>query len=151
MKTLIICYSYHHGNTQKVAEVMAKVLDAETKAPQQTNREDLKNYYARFFLIVAFSLTISSTCFSISPDIQNHLNIELKITNKKEKVFESFVNVCIYASFLLPCPGEAAKTSVTFIMPTLFIFIFEVSILFFAKLSKIGPLVWKPLNVPFSW
>jgi hypothetical protein len=26
-----------------------------------------------------------------------------------------------YASFLLFCPGEAAKTSVTFIIPTLFI------------------------------
>ena len=34
---------------------------------------------------VAFSLTISSTCFSISPDISNHLNIELKITTKRKK------------------------------------------------------------------
>ena len=42
MKSLIICYSYHHNNTQKVAEAMAKVLDAPIKTPQQTNPEELE-------------------------------------------------------------------------------------------------------------
>jgi flavodoxin len=41
---LLIVYSYHHNNTQKVAEVMAKVLNAETKTPQQTNPDELQNY-----------------------------------------------------------------------------------------------------------
>ena len=41
MKSLIVCYSFHHNNTQKVAEAMAKVLDAEVKTPQQTNPEEL--------------------------------------------------------------------------------------------------------------
>ena len=36
MKSLIVVYSYHHHNTQKVAEVFARVLDAEIKTPQQT-------------------------------------------------------------------------------------------------------------------
>jgi flavodoxin len=44
MKSLIIVYSYHHNNTQKVAEVMAKVLDAKIKTPQQTNPEELQEY-----------------------------------------------------------------------------------------------------------
>ena len=44
MKSLIICYSYHHNNTQKVAEAMAKVLDAEVKTPQQTNPEELQQF-----------------------------------------------------------------------------------------------------------
>ena len=44
MKTLIVVYSYHHSNTQKVAEVLAKVLDAEIKTPQQTDLEELQNY-----------------------------------------------------------------------------------------------------------
>ena len=44
LKSLLIVYSYHHNNTQKVAEVMAKVLDAETKTPQQTNPEELQKY-----------------------------------------------------------------------------------------------------------
>jgi flavodoxin len=36
-------YSYHHLNTQKIAEVFAKVLDAEVKAPQEANPTELKN------------------------------------------------------------------------------------------------------------
>ena len=44
MKSLLIVFSYHHNNTQKVAEAMAKVLDAEIKTPQQTNPEDLQKY-----------------------------------------------------------------------------------------------------------
>jgi flavodoxin len=44
MKTLIVVYSYHHNNTQKVAEVFAKVLDAQIKTPQQINPEELQDY-----------------------------------------------------------------------------------------------------------
>jgi flavodoxin len=44
MKTLIVVYSYHHNNTLKVAEAMAKQLDAETKTPQQTNPEEPQKY-----------------------------------------------------------------------------------------------------------
>ena len=44
MKTLIVVHSYHHNNTQKVAEVMAKVLDAQIKTPQQTHPKELQEY-----------------------------------------------------------------------------------------------------------
>ena len=44
MKSLIVVYSYHHKNTQKVTEVFAKVLDAEIKSPQQTDPDELKQY-----------------------------------------------------------------------------------------------------------
>lgn len=44
MKSLIIVFSYHHKNTHKVAEVMAKVLDAKVKSPQQTVLEELSQY-----------------------------------------------------------------------------------------------------------
>jgi flavodoxin len=44
MKCLLIVYSYHHNNTQKIAEAMAKVLGAEIKTPQQSNSEDPQNY-----------------------------------------------------------------------------------------------------------
>ena len=44
MKSLIVCYSIHHNNTQKVAEAMAKVLDAQVKTPQQTNPEELLQF-----------------------------------------------------------------------------------------------------------
>ena len=44
VKSLIVVYSYHHKNTQKVAEVMAKVLDAQVKSPQETGFDELKKY-----------------------------------------------------------------------------------------------------------
>jgi flavodoxin len=44
MKSLIVCYSIHHNNTQKIAEAMAKVLDAQVKTPQQTNPEELLQF-----------------------------------------------------------------------------------------------------------
>ena len=44
MKSLIGVYSYHHNNTQKVAQAMAKVLDAEVKSPQQTVLNELRQY-----------------------------------------------------------------------------------------------------------
>jgi flavodoxin len=44
MKSLIVVVSDHHNNTQKVAEAIAKVLDAEVRTPQQTIPEDLEKY-----------------------------------------------------------------------------------------------------------
>jgi flavodoxin len=44
MKCLLIVYSYHHNNTQKIAQSMAGVLDAEIQTPQQTNPEEPQKY-----------------------------------------------------------------------------------------------------------
>jgi len=44
VKSLIVLVSYHHMNTQKVADVFAKVLDAQIKTPQQTSPEELKQF-----------------------------------------------------------------------------------------------------------
>jgi len=44
LKSLIILVSYHHSNTQKVAEVMAKVLDAQVKTPEQIKPDELQQY-----------------------------------------------------------------------------------------------------------
>ena len=44
MKSLIVVHSYHHNNTQKVAQAMAKVLDAQVKSPQDTGYDELKKY-----------------------------------------------------------------------------------------------------------
>jgi flavodoxin len=41
---LIVVFSYHHKNTQKIAEVMAKVLDAQVKSTQETGSDELKEY-----------------------------------------------------------------------------------------------------------
>jgi flavodoxin len=39
-----VLVSYHHNNTQKVAEVFAKVLNAQVMSPQQTIPEELQDY-----------------------------------------------------------------------------------------------------------
>ena len=44
MRSLLIVFSYHHGNTAKVAEVIARVLGAETKAPKETHPGELEAY-----------------------------------------------------------------------------------------------------------
>ncbi len=44
MDSLLVLYSYHHKNTEKIARVFAKVLDAQIKTPQQINPEELQEY-----------------------------------------------------------------------------------------------------------
>ena len=44
MKSLLVLYSYHHRNTEKIANVLAKVLDAHIKTPQQIRPEELQEY-----------------------------------------------------------------------------------------------------------
>lgn len=44
MKSLLIVYSYHHKNTEKIANAFAKVLDAQIKTPQQVEPSELQEY-----------------------------------------------------------------------------------------------------------
>ncbi len=43
-RSLLILFSYHHKNTEKIAKVFAKVLDAQIKSPQQIDPEELREY-----------------------------------------------------------------------------------------------------------
>jgi flavodoxin len=44
MTSLLVLFSYHHKNTEKLANVFAKVLDAHIKTPQHINPEELQEY-----------------------------------------------------------------------------------------------------------
>lgn len=44
MKSLVIVYSYHHHNTEKVAQVIAHVLNAPVKTPDEVNPEMISEY-----------------------------------------------------------------------------------------------------------
>ncbi len=44
MKSLLVLFSYHHKNTEKIAKVFAKVLDAQIKTPEQIDPNELKEY-----------------------------------------------------------------------------------------------------------
>ncbi|HUH69724.1 MAG TPA: flavodoxin family protein [Mycobacterium sp.] len=44
MKSLIVCVSTSHGNTRRVADRMAEVLDAEIVEPESVDPEKLREY-----------------------------------------------------------------------------------------------------------
>ncbi len=44
MKSLLVVQSYHHNNTEKIAIVIARVLDSQIKTPKQTDPEELHEY-----------------------------------------------------------------------------------------------------------
>ena len=44
MKSLVVVFSYHHKNTEKVAKSIAKVIDAPVKTPHEVIPEDLREY-----------------------------------------------------------------------------------------------------------
>ena len=43
-KSLLVVYSYHHNNTEKIADVIGNVLEAQIKTPKQTDPEELHEY-----------------------------------------------------------------------------------------------------------
>ena len=44
IRSLLIVFSFHHKNTEKVAKVFAKVLDAPIKTPREINPEELQEF-----------------------------------------------------------------------------------------------------------
>ena len=82
MKSLIILVSYHHNNTQKIAEVMAKILNAQIKSPQQTSPEELKQYD-----LVGFGSGIyAGKNHELLLDLADKLS---QVTNKKAFIFST--------------------------------------------------------------
>jgi flavodoxin len=43
-KSLLVVYSYHHKNTEKIAGVIGRALDARIKTPNQIAPEELREY-----------------------------------------------------------------------------------------------------------
>ena len=44
MNSVIILFSYHHKNTEKIAQIIAKTIGAEIKTPELTDPNSLANY-----------------------------------------------------------------------------------------------------------
>lgn len=42
--SLLVLYSYHHRNTEKVAKAIAEVLDAQIRSPEEIDPDDLQEY-----------------------------------------------------------------------------------------------------------
>ncbi len=44
MKSLILLYSYHHNNTEKIAKVFSRVLDAQIQRTGDVNPQEISGY-----------------------------------------------------------------------------------------------------------
>ena len=82
MKSLLVVFSYHHKNTEKIAKVFAKVLDAPIKTPQQINLEELQEYS-----LIGFGSGIySDKHHKALLDLADNLP---QVTNKKAFIFST--------------------------------------------------------------
>ncbi len=108
MKTLIIYTSVHHGNTEKIAKVIAKVLNATLLKTNEVDVNTLKEYdligfgsgiYAwrhhRSLLKLANKLpTLNKKAFIFStagaPSISNHNSLRKKLINKGFTIVKEF-------------------------------------------------------------
>ena len=80
---LVVVFSYHHKNTEKIAHVIAKVLGAEVKTPQQIRPEEIAEYD-----LVGFGSGIYSATFDIS--LLNLADRLLQVNNKKAFLFSTY-------------------------------------------------------------
>ncbi len=81
-KFLIVVYSYHHNNTQKVAEAIAKVLDAQIKSPHKTGSDEPKQYD-----LVGFGSGIDSG--KHYKELLHFANALPKVSEKKAFIFST--------------------------------------------------------------
>ena len=82
MKSLLVLFSYHHNNTEKIANVFAKVLDAQIKTPQQINPEELQEYS-----LIGFGSGIySAKHHKVLLDLADKLP---QVTNRKAFIFST--------------------------------------------------------------
>ena len=82
MKSLILCKSIHHGNTKKVADRMARVLDAEVVEPEKVNRDKINEYDLIGFGSGIYSEQHHETIFDLVDKLP-------EVKNKKAFIFST--------------------------------------------------------------
>ena len=82
MKSLLILFSYHHKNTEKIAKVFAKVLDAQIKTPQQINPDELQKYSLIGFGSGIYGAKHHQTLLDLADKLP-------QVTNKKAFIFST--------------------------------------------------------------
>ncbi|MGD8565560.1 MAG: flavodoxin family protein [Candidatus Bathyarchaeota archaeon] len=82
MNCLLVLFSYHHKNTEKVAKIIAKVFNAQIKTPQQITPEELQEYN-----LVGFGSGIyGEKHHKLLLDLADKLS---QVTNKKAFIFST--------------------------------------------------------------
>ncbi len=91
VKSLVIVFSYHHKNTQKIAHVIAKVLGAPVKTPQQVKPEEIVDYD-----LVGFGSGIYSATFD--PSVLDLVDRLPQVNNKKVFLFSTYGAPAFFAN-----------------------------------------------------
>jgi flavodoxin len=96
MKSLLVVFSYHHHNTEKIAKVFARVLDAKIITPAQFNPSELQKYD-----LVGFGSGIDSgKHYQVLLDLADKL---LPVTGKKAFIFSTCGNPFDVQRYAVKC------------------------------------------------
>jgi len=90
VKSLLVVFSYHHGNTEKIAHACAKVLSAEVKTPQQVKPEEITEYDLVGFGSGIYSATFDPSVLDLADRLQN-------VAGKKAFLFSTFGAPAVFA------------------------------------------------------
>ena len=71
VKSLVVVFSYHHSNTDKIAHACAKVLGAEVKTSQQVNPKEIVEYDLVGFGSGIYSATFDPSVLDLADRLQN--------------------------------------------------------------------------------
>ena len=83
MRSLVVVFSYHHNNTEKIAHVVADVLGAPVRTPQQVNPDEVREYD-----LVGFGSGIYGATFDASLlDLADRLP---QVTGKRAFLFSTY-------------------------------------------------------------
>jgi len=83
IKSLVVVYSYHHKNTEKIAHVIADVLGAPIKTPQQVHPDEIIEYD-----LVGFGSGIYSSTFDAS--LLNLADRLPQVNNRRAFLFSTY-------------------------------------------------------------
>jgi flavodoxin len=82
MKSILMVFSYHHHNTEKIAKVIAKVLDASVKTPQEIRPDELQEYDLVGFGSGIYSAKLHESLFQMVNELP-------QVTDKKAFLFST--------------------------------------------------------------
>ena len=71
VKSLVVVFSYHHNNTEKIANACANVLGAEVKTPQQVTPEEIAEYDLVGFGSGIYSATFDPSVLDLADRLPN--------------------------------------------------------------------------------
>src|SRR4030042_2964001 len=91
VKSLVIVFSYHHNNTEKIANACANVLGAEVKTPRQVKPEEIADYD-----LVGFGSGIYSATFD--PSVLNLADRLPYAAGKKALLFSTYGAPAFFAN-----------------------------------------------------